>query len=327
MNSVLGRASPTRRLTVLYIIALSTVALLTILGQIVIQLELQRQSSDALVINIAGRQRMLSQRLSKAALALDVFSTSQERQQNLTELQSVIVLWQSSQEGLQHGDSSLGLPGNNSPTIKHLFATIQPNYVAMLHAAKALQGIISAYLQHPTVRAPNILPDIRIILREQSGFLAGMDRIVSQYQLEAEDHVAVLRRVEYLLLGLTLLVLLLEGLLIFRPVVIRLRETITDLMEANERILQAEFTRKRAERILALNEALAASRQEVPHARIMELDHYQVRDKGGVYHDVYHREVDGQWAFVCVCAQYEQQGICAHSLAAAALHRISERSS
>ena len=36
----------------------------------VLQVTLQQQSSDALVINIAGRQRMLSQRLSKAALRL-----------------------------------------------------------------------------------------------------------------------------------------------------------------------------------------------------------------------------------------------------------------
>ncbi len=115
---------PTRRLSMLYIAALSTVALLTVLGQVVIQSALQQQSSDALVINIAGRQRMLSQRLSKAALALEVFPDV--RQQNADELRGVIVLWQRSQEGLQHGDTALGLPGNNSETVKRLFANIEP---------------------------------------------------------------------------------------------------------------------------------------------------------------------------------------------------------
>src|SRR6266516_4126703 len=102
---------PTRRLSMLYISTLSLVALLTVLGQVVIQSALQQQSSDALVINSAGRQRMLSQRLSKAALALEVFPDA--RQQNADELRGVIVLWQGSQEGLQHGDTALGLPGNN----------------------------------------------------------------------------------------------------------------------------------------------------------------------------------------------------------------------
>src|SRR5436190_8381588 len=114
--------SPTRRLSRLYITALGTVALLAVLGQVVIQSALQQQSRDALVINIAGRQRMLSQRLTKAALALDVFPDMQERQQNADELRGVVVLWQRSQQGLQHGNVVLGLSGNNSEIVKRLFA-------------------------------------------------------------------------------------------------------------------------------------------------------------------------------------------------------------
>ena len=110
MRQQAGTRAPTRRLTILYIMALSTIALLTLLGQVAIQVALQQQSSDALIINIAGRQRMLSQRLSKAALALEVFSDPQMRQQNADELQAVVSLWQRSQEGLQHGDAALGLP-------------------------------------------------------------------------------------------------------------------------------------------------------------------------------------------------------------------------
>src|SRR5262249_16862996 len=113
--------SPTRRLTLRYIIALSTVALLALLGQVVIQWSLQQQSRDALVINVAGRQRMLSQRLSKAALTLEVFPDAQSRLQNATELRDVVALWQRSQEGLQHGDPALGLPGDNSATVEQLF--------------------------------------------------------------------------------------------------------------------------------------------------------------------------------------------------------------
>src|SRR5258708_6316454 len=114
--------SPTRRLTRLYIMALCTVALLAIIGQAVIQTALQQQSSDALVINVAGRQRMLSQRLSKAALALDVFTDAASRQQNLAELRGVVTLWQHSQEGLQRGVALVGLPGNNTHQFQHLFA-------------------------------------------------------------------------------------------------------------------------------------------------------------------------------------------------------------
>ncbi len=316
--------SPTRRLTARYIIALSMVALLALLGQIVIQATLQQQSSDALVINIAGRQRMLSQRLSKDALALEVFPDAQARLQNADELRDVVNLWQHSQEGLQHGDAVLGLPGKNSPSVQRLFAAIEPEYRTMLQASQELLSLALVNDTRPsTVPGSAFLPPIQSILSAQAGFLAGMDRIVTQYQLEAQGHITWQRFIELLLFGLTLLVLLLEGCFVFRPAVHRLRQTFADLLRANEHLSRSEVTRKKAERILALNEALAASQAHRPHARIVALSHYQVRDKEGNYYNVHHREIDGQQVFVCECAQYQEQMICPHSLTAAALHSVS----
>jgi nitrate/nitrite-specific signal transduction histidine kinase len=307
-----------------YIVALSTVALLALLGQIVIQVTLQQQSSDALVINVAGRQRMLSQRLSKAALALGFFPDAQERLQNADELRYVVGLWQRSQEGLQHGDAIPGLPGNNSTPVRQLFAAIEPEYQTMLRASRNLLALaLVNNTQASTVPVSAFFPSIQSILSAQSGFLTGMDRIVTQYQLEAQDHVMRQRYIEITLFCLMLFVLLLEGLFVFRPAVRRLRQTFADLLRTNEHLTRSEITRKRAERILALNEALATSHANRPHARIVALSHYQVRDKEGHYHNVYHREIDGQQVFACECAQYREQKICPHSLTAAALHSIS----
>ena len=53
------------RFTKLYILALSAVALLSVAGQFLVQMALNEQAIDSRVINIAGRQRMLSQRICK----------------------------------------------------------------------------------------------------------------------------------------------------------------------------------------------------------------------------------------------------------------------
>lgn len=320
MNWIEKSPSATRHLTRLYITVLSTIALLALIGQGVIQFTLQQQSSDALVINVAGRQRMLSQRLSKAALTLDVFSDPTLRHENMQELVNVSALWQHSQEGLLHGDARSGLPGHNSATVLHLFAVIDPNYNAMLYATKQLITPLTHNISTPSAV---LLPFIQIILANQGSFLQGMDRIVQQYQNEAQDHVLHMREIEITLFSLTLVVLLLEGLFVFRPAARRIHLTLIDLIRANERAARAEVTRKKTERILALNEALASSQQSTPHARIVALGHYQVRGKEGIYYNVYHREDDGQQLFVCECPQYGQQAICPHSLAAAALHSVS----
>ena len=120
------------------------------------------------------------------------------------------------------------------------------------------------------------------------------------------------------------------GLLILRQVFV-IRETIGQnhkLWEMHERVTKAELARERAERIrveriLALNDALAASQQAMPHARILAFGHYQIRDSEGIYYNVYHREAGEHQAFECECPQYQQQAICSHSLAAAALHSVS----
>ncbi|MFL5589307.1 MAG: hypothetical protein ACJ8DI_16890 [Ktedonobacteraceae bacterium] len=121
------------------------------------------------------------------------------------------------------------------------------------------------------------------------------------------------------------------GLLILRQIFVievSIREN-HKLWEMYERVTRAELRRERAERlkverILALNEALVASQQERPHARIVAFGHYQIRDSSGIYFNVYHRDAGEHQTFECECPQYQQQGICPHSLTAAALHSVSD---
>ena len=58
------------KLSRLYIIALSTIALSVIISQILFRNHLDTQKSDSTAINIAGRQRMLSQKLTKEIVSL-----------------------------------------------------------------------------------------------------------------------------------------------------------------------------------------------------------------------------------------------------------------
>ncbi len=54
-----------------YRIALAVVAVLVLGNEVLVQPYMMRLTTDAPLINTAGRQRMLSQRLAKAALAIE----------------------------------------------------------------------------------------------------------------------------------------------------------------------------------------------------------------------------------------------------------------
>ncbi len=325
MYTTSDRPFPTRNLTQLYMIALSTVAVLAILGQVLIQASLQQQSSDANIINIAGRQRMLSQKLSKASLAFLVMKRPVERMKSVQELQTATQLWYVSHLGLQDGSAELGLPGNNSMQIELLFTKIEPNFRKMLMASNDL---ISLIRQRSNASNSTISPFVTIILANESGFLQGMNNIVSQYQVEAQDRVTRLRQIEVFLLLSTLIVLALEGLFIFRPAIRRLDRAIQNSIWAEVQAAHSvaleqknrELEQKNTELDLAFNEALAATQRTQPQARVVSIGHYQVQGVQGNYYNVYCHEINGQQQLVCECAVYKRNSICSHSLAAATLH-------
>ena len=236
--ALLNRQSAWDRLTVRYVAALSAVALLLILSQALVQRVLMQQSSDARVINLAGRQRMLSQKLSKAALAFESTAAPDARKERVGELRSVVTLWERSHVGLQRGDAELGLSGTNSAEVTRLFTRIEPHYQSMLHAAKRL---IAAVTQEAADSSggPHRSMLVEEILAEEAAFLEGMNEIVFQYDQEAEARINRLKQIELVLLSTTLIVLLLIGLFLFRPTARRIRQNIWELEQTKEALRKA----------------------------------------------------------------------------------------
>jgi nitrate/nitrite-specific signal transduction histidine kinase len=237
--SLVGGFSPVRKLTWLYVTAFSSIAAMAVVGQILIQSMLAQQKHDAYVVNIAGRQRMLSQKLSKSALALSSPSDPLSRDARRRELTEVVKLWERSHLGLQLGDDQLQLPGENSAEVRHGFARIEQPHREMLAAAKALLV---------TTDAAEAARQLRVILENESKFLPGMDQIVFQYSSESSERVHGVARLEALLLAVTLLILALEGIFIFRPAVMRLRRTIEELWDTEDRLRREKAV---VERLLA----------------------------------------------------------------------------
>src|SRR5688572_19784705 len=98
------------RLGTLYVLALSVIATVAITGQALIQSHLQAQRSDSRVVNVAGKQRMLSQKITKTLLYLEPAQSAADRQTIVADLDAAFHLWHTSQQGLQYGNDSLHLP-------------------------------------------------------------------------------------------------------------------------------------------------------------------------------------------------------------------------
>ncbi|WP_258099320.1 type IV pili methyl-accepting chemotaxis transducer N-terminal domain-containing protein [Marinoscillum pacificum] len=212
-----------RRLGLFYIAALGGIALSIIISQLLIQTSISSQQDDARVINVAGRQRMLSQNISK--LALKIEQHKGDSSTNFSELQHALDLWKQSHEGLQNGNPELGLSGNPSRVIRKMFDEVEPHYLSILQAAGNLFGNTDSL---------SIQSNVGIILRHEANFLEAMDRIVFQYDFEAREKVIDLRSKEIYLFVISILIIGLELLFIFTPLAKTIRATVQELTESEK---------------------------------------------------------------------------------------------
>src|SRR5688572_15290802 len=219
------------RLGTWYILALSIIATVAIVGQVLIQSHLKTQLGDSRVVNVAGKQRMLSQNITKTVLLLREGQTSTERSAILGNLRSSVFLWKLSQEGLLHGSDSLKLPGKNSLETTHLFQQVHDHFTGMSQSALSIIAVLEA---DPLAPYASLESGIQNILEHESRFLQGMEKIVFQYDQEAESKVSSLRTMEYIVLGISLLVIALEVVFIFRPTTIQVNNTITKLIQSEK---------------------------------------------------------------------------------------------
>lgn len=202
--------SPAGQLTIMYLLALSMVALLSIAGQVLIQSTLRVQSRDSALINMAGRQRMLSQRISKAALELGQSVTADKQRELISELDHSLSQWMVSHKKLKASELGAEAAG--------IMATLEPHLMGMYTAGQELtKNLKSGYPPNQKISQTDY------IMSHEAIVLQGLEKLVGRLELDARRRVDRLEVLEFLLLAITLLVLTAEALLIFRPAARRIQ--------------------------------------------------------------------------------------------------------
>jgi len=220
------------KLSRLYIIALSAIALSIIISQVFVRNHLKSQQSDSTVINVAGRQRMLSQKLTKEVISLNETVDANERIDLKDKIKGTLLLWHTSHIALQKGSKTLGLPGNNSKIISEMFIGLNDTFSTIYFNANE---IINAIEQNPNVGLYKIKRSINVVKENENSFLLVMDNIVNQYNAEADEKTKWLRKLEFFLAIFTLLILLGEFLFIFWPTAKTIRATLSELLFAERK--------------------------------------------------------------------------------------------
>ncbi|WP_460914570.1 ATP-binding protein [Spirosoma areae] len=243
-----------RRLTRFYVIALTVVAVLSLSGLLFIKRTLQNHYDDSRVVNVAGRQRMLSQRLTKLALLrMEGLSAA-----DTVSFDSLLHTWSESHIQLRTGRLQMEKPYTvrKSPRLDSMFTHIEPVFQSIYQGFTHINSANTLLAEKKDA--------LGVILRDEVSFLQQMNDIVFQFDTESFEQVEHLERIEWLLTVATVLTLLVEGLFIFRPVVAHTKTIIRRLAKSENSLQQVNNRLEITNRALeATNESLAFANRKL----------------------------------------------------------------
>ena len=209
------------------LLALSIAATLVLFNEAIVQPSLLRLMTDAPLINVAGRQRMLSQRLAKAALVIERERES-ARSRPLEELSSVHRIWSASHASLSAGRAGASSAGANSPEVKNAFEQIDPVFSRLKEAARTLVEVASK----EGANRDEIRRYTGLILANEPEYLERMEQVVGFYEEESRKRVGELRMIGIVVTSLILVALFAIGRWVLRPAVGLIRLHVAELRRA-----------------------------------------------------------------------------------------------
>lgn len=221
------------KMTLTYLSALGIIALLSIASSITLKKSISSQETHAAVIHLTSKQRFLSQNIAIYSLCLVSAKDTAEAEALRQDLLTTILTIETVHKGLIYGDQSLHLTGKQSPQIRALYFE-QP-----VHLDKKMNRYLAeakALAHEPPTKLTPENPHLRTILNEFAVDLAdSLDIIGNQLQKESEGGNKKLQALETVVLGITVFVLIIIGLYIFRPMVNRIQEESSKLLKSETR--------------------------------------------------------------------------------------------
>jgi signal transduction histidine kinase len=230
-----------RNLTLRYGLALGLIALVLCFSYFFLVYKIQSNREDAHIINISGKQRMLSQRI--ALFSREIYHANSQEEADLYAgkmrgaLETMIA---DHRELIDSGYNQKGQK-SHSEEIKNIYYGSEGINKRIEHYIDKADSFLTLYenggLQD--VRQTDLMIDIVSVAR--NGLLQELDRAVNQYQKEYEQSVDRFKSYEKCFFLLGLLILLLEIVFIFRPMVKEIIKRREELETANQELREFSY--------------------------------------------------------------------------------------
>lgn len=215
-----------------YIVVAIILILLFTSRQVAIQFLINNEKDISTVVNISGRQRMLSQKITKDVLIISEDERDQRLDYYIEDLESSLSLFEKSHYALIYGDEDQGLRDRNSKIVKKLFEEINPYFKSILASGNNILKIV----EQENYSQNSIIEEVEKVKENETIFLEKMDKIVFQYDDEAGETILFIETIEIVLFSMMFISILILTMFVIKPATKTLRYAFIDINESNENI-------------------------------------------------------------------------------------------
>lgn len=200
-----------------YILALSIIAILALTANLMLNYTIASQSAYASIINISGRQRMLSQRVAMLSMHLVTEQQYSSRAELTRKLSDTLALMAKSHHALTQGSEQLDIPAKLVKSAHDLYFSPPLALDNLVQNFLASARLIVNNGQMPLSKDDPNLHIVLSLARDQ--LLDALNDATSHFEQQSRKQVQNIQQLENTVLIITWICLALEIIFIFRPMV------------------------------------------------------------------------------------------------------------
>ncbi len=183
-----------------------------------------QQEKSSQIINMAGRQRMLSQAIVKDTLFISRQRSPKELEFYSQELKEFLPRLKE--------EHKLLTELKNTKIVDHYFEDVEVNYSNIIDSA----GRILLLLEEADPDYTAILAETDLIRRNEATFLKNINYIVEEYEEDARKAIGSILLFDNILLFLITILIILIILKVMKPLKINFENSLSEIQESNESI-------------------------------------------------------------------------------------------
>lgn len=203
-----------------------------VIKQLVIQNQIKDELNTSYIINIAGRQRMLSQKILKDMIFINEDISELDKDIYKEDLKESIGSFKSAHLELESINKKNSFIKKNNSDIIKMFYEIEDNYLGILKGAENFLLEISK--EERNIQLLN--SSIKQVVENESDFLLQMDNIVFAYEYNAKKTLETINKNYQFLFILIMSNIIFVGIKIFIPMFKYIENSFSKLAASNENL-------------------------------------------------------------------------------------------